>query len=173
MDVPPRPPVEIHDDAPRIRRRRRTPVYRQPWFVSLVTAVVILGTIVLNRPPGPPTWGWNRPGLLNRGDTGAEHLRALADAADEWQARPKRTAAELRRSLKEMRDGCTALLDAGHRQLAPEDRAWLADQCVTWGTRLDRLLADLQHGRPVDDVRREADETVEAIGQALRKRSED
>jgi hypothetical protein len=155
-----------------IRRYRRSPVYLRPWFVAVATAVVVLATVVLDKPPAPKPWGWTAPRALTRGYSGPEHLTALADAAAEWQARPRRTPAELRRALREMRDGCTAVLAADHRALPPDDKAWLADRCVAWGTKLDRHLADLQAGRLADEVRAAADETVEKLIEALRTRAE-
>lgn len=154
-----------------VRRDRRPPVYLRPWFVALATAVTVLATVVLEKPPAPKPWGWTAPRALTRGHSGPEHLTALADAAAEWQARPRQTPAELRRALREMRDGCTAVLAADHRALPAEDRVWLADRCVAWGTRLDRHLADLQAGRPADEVRAEADATVEKVVEALRARA--
>jgi DNA-directed RNA polymerase specialized sigma24 family protein len=154
------------------RRYRRPPVYLRPWFVALTTTVVVLGTVILERPPAPQRWGWTAPRALTRGHTGDERLAALAAAAAEWHGRPRQTPAELRRALKEMRDGCTVVLAADHRRLSAADRAWLSDRCVAWGTKLDRHLADLQGGRPADEVRAEADETVEKVVQALRARAE-
>jgi hypothetical protein len=156
-----------------VRRYPRPPIYLRPWFVALATAATVLMTVVLERTPAQRPWGWNVPRALSRGDTAAEHLTALADAAAEWRNRPRQTPAELRRAIKEMRDGCTALLAADHRALPAEDRAWLMDRCVAWGTKLDRHLADLQAGRPADEVRAEADETVDKLVQALRTRAGD
>jgi DNA-directed RNA polymerase specialized sigma24 family protein len=153
-------------------RPPRPPIYLRPWFVALATAAVVLMTVVLEKPPTPKPWGWNSPRAVNRGETAAEHLTALAAAAAEWHARPRQTPAELRRALREMRDGCTAVLAADHRALPSEDRTWLADRCVSCGTKLDRHLADLQAGRPADEIRVEADETVDKLIQALRTRAE-
>jgi hypothetical protein len=151
-------------------RRPRPPVYLRPWFAALATTVIVLGTVLLERSPRPH-WGWNRPALAGRGDTDQGHLRALANAADEWHARPKSTPAELRRALREMRDGCTAMLAAGHPLLDPADELWLADACVHWGHALDGHLADLIFGKPFNEVRGEADATVDGIVKALRKRA--
>lgn len=159
------------DDRPRADRRRRGRWYRKPWFVALASASIVLFTVVLHRPAKPPAWGWARPGAVTRGDTRARHLTALADAAAEWDARPRQTPAELRRALRGMRDGCTAVLAAPHDPLTGDDRVWLIDRCVAWGAKLDRHLADLQTGRPADEVRREADATVAALVDALRERA--
>lgn len=70
-----------------------------------------------------------------------------------------------------MRDVCTGLLAPQHAQLTPEDRTWLMDQCVAWGGKLDRHPADLQAGKTIEDVRREADGTIEALVHALRARA--
>jgi hypothetical protein len=156
-----------------VARPARTPIYRRPWFVSLATAAVVIVAVFLasSRERAASAWGWNKPGLMTATNNRADHLNALATAAEEWRARPKSTPDELRKSLQEMRDGCTKLLAARHAQLTPDDRTWLMDKCVAWGTRLDRQLADLQNGMPVEDVRREADGTIEALVQALRARA--
>jgi hypothetical protein len=70
-----------------------------------------------------------------------------------------------------MRDGCTKVLAAKHEPLTLDDRAWLVERCVAWGTKLDKHLADLQTGRSIEEVRREADETVDKLAQALRARA--
>lgn len=159
--------------ARRARRKTLEPVYRRPWFVALATTAIVLITVLLQRPPTGPRWGWTRPGLAARGDTPAEYLTALADAAAEWRTRPKESPAELRAALKQMRDGCTAVLAGGHPKLASGDRDWLAARCVGWGGEFDRHLVRLQAGRPVADVRREADATVEDIIRGLRARATD
>ncbi|HEX3150733.1 MAG TPA: hypothetical protein VHR66_21825 [Gemmataceae bacterium] len=146
------------------------PVYRRPWFVASATVVIVMMTVLMHRPPRP-NWGWNNNRAINRGRTAADHLNALADAAEQWSNQPRQRTAELRRTLREMRDGCTSLLAADHRILGPEDHAWLLERCVAWGTLLDRHLADLQEGRSTDDVRAEADETVRKLVEALRQRA--
>jgi hypothetical protein len=156
-----------------VARPARTPIYRRPWFVSLATAAVVIVAVFLanSRERAASGWGWNKPGLMTAVNNRVDHLNALANAAEEWRSRPKSTTDELRKSLQEMRDGCTSMLAAAHPQLTPDDRAWLMDKCVAWGTKLDRHLADLQTGRPVEAVRREADGTIEALVQALRARA--
>jgi hypothetical protein len=151
-------------------RPPRPPIYLRPWFVASATVVIVMMTVLMHRPPRP-SWGWNNNRAIARGRTPAEHLTALANAADQWHAQPRDKTAELRRTLREMRDGCTAVLAADHRVLASEDHAWLLERCVAWGTLLDRYLADLQEGRSTDDVRHEADETIDKVVDALRKRA--
>jgi hypothetical protein len=157
-------------EADRPRRRSRGRWYRKPWFVALATAAVVLVTVVLHRPAGPPTWGLARPGLMTKADSRTGHFANLARAAAEWDARPRQTPAELRRALRGMRDGCTAVLAAPHHMLTAADRAWLVDRCLTCGASLDRNLADLHAGRSSDEVRAEADATVAGLVRALRER---
>lgn len=160
------------DQAPVAPKARpaRTPIYRHPLLVSLATAAAVLIAVYIVQRPSTHSdvWGWNKPGVLTAAQSRGDHLNGLASAADEWKSQPKNTPAELRKSLQEMRDGCTKVLAAKHEQLTPEDRKWLAEKCVAWGTKLDKHLADLQTGRSIDEVRREADETVEKLAQALR-----
>ena len=154
-------------------RPARTPLYRHPLLVSLATAAaVLIAVYIVQRPAArSDAWGWNKPGVLTAAQTRGDHLNGLASAAEEWKSQPKSSPDELRKSLQEMRDGCTKVLAAKHEQLAADDRAWLAERCVAWGTKLDKHLADLQTGRSIDEVRREADETVEKLAQALRSRA--
>ena len=163
---------EVFEDQRPRRRVWSGGWYRRPWFVAVASAGIVLFTVILHRPPVPPAWGLARPGVVSRGDTRVGHLTALADAAAEWDDRPRETPAELRRALHGMRDGCTAVLAAPHDRLAGDDRAWLFDRCLIWGARLDRLLADLQTGRPAEVVRREADATVAEVVRSLRERAQ-
>jgi hypothetical protein len=151
----------------------RAPIYRHPLLVSLATAAAVLIAVYIVQRPSTQSddWGWNKPGILTAAQTRGDHLNGLASAADEWKNRPRNTPDELRQSLQEMRDGCTKVLAAKHEPLTLDDRAWLVERCVAWGTKLDKHLADLQTGRSIEEVRREADETVDKLAQALRARA--
>ena len=72
----------LHQEV--ISRPPKVPWYKQPWFVSLLTAAVVLLAVVLWKPTSAEAWGWNRPGVL-AGDVPADvYLNRLADAAEEW-----------------------------------------------------------------------------------------
>jgi hypothetical protein len=163
--------------------------YRRPWAVSLATAAAVLLTVYSvwpHTPPAPPggtpgpgagavaaaNWGWEKSDAVADGVPAAAYLGRLADGADEWFAKRPEDAAGLARRLGEFRQGCSKLVFAAHKPLAPEDRRWLVARCRTWGARLDQLRAALEEGQDVGKVRAEADATARQIAENLRLRAE-
>jgi hypothetical protein len=99
------------------------------------------------------------------------YLNGLADAAEDWFKKRPEKPADLARRLNEFRQGCSTLILAPHQPLAAKDRQWLVDKCRAWAVKLDRHLTDVEAGKDVLQVRREADETVEKLIAALRTRA--
>jgi len=160
---------------------RRAAARRHPWrWVAIVaTAASLLGAFLVYQRSHEPAlsvatagkWGWLRPGAFPQDASPAEYLNTLAKGAEEWfNKRPEERAA-LTRRIAEFRLGCTVLLEAQHRPLAPQDRQWLVRTCREWLSDLDRSLAEIEaRGSPVR-VRDKVDETVRQIAKALRDRA--
>jgi hypothetical protein len=158
--------------------RRRRATYLNPWLLALATAAsVLVGVVgfewVVSRPDAGTAagWGWSRPGALPQGGTPAAYLNRLADAAEDWFQKRPADAAGVARRIGEFRRGCTTLVHAEHRPLAPADRAWLVGKCQAWAAQLDAHLASLERGEDPVKVRSEADETVHKLIAALRERA--
>jgi hypothetical protein len=169
---------EQHLPSPPDRKRGASPHwYHRPWLVSLGTAAALLMAVAaydhFRRAGAPlaPTWGWARPGALP--DTGPPdaYLNALADAAGDWFRERPQTPAELAGRLAAFRQGCSVLIFAEHSPLAEADRRWLVEHCRTWADRLDRLWEELEAGREVEQIREQADATVNTLMTALRTRA--
>lgn len=148
--------------------------FAHPAFVSLATAAMLLvGVFVVDqfRTAAPSGWGWERPGALAANVPPDEYLNRLANSADEWFKKRPESAPELAKRILEFRRGCTTLIFAEHQPLAAADREWLVERCRVWAGKLDDHLAQLEGGGSVQDVRTQADDTVNKLIAALRERS--
>lgn len=116
-------------------------------------------------------WGWDKPGAIPEDARSSEYLVALADAGKEWFNKTPDTAAELETRLKEFDAGCQRLIEAEHKPLTPEDKAWLVERCRKWKGRMEEHRAELARTGDVAKVRANADETVNALVKALRERA--
>lgn len=148
--------------------------FAHPAVVSLATAAMLLvGLFVWDefRTTAPSGWGWERPGALAANVPPDEYLNRLANSADEWFKKRPESAPELAKRILEFRRGCTTLIFAEHQPLAAADREWLVERCRVWAGKLDDHLAQLEAGGSVQDVRTQADDTVNKLIAALRERS--
>jgi hypothetical protein len=158
--------------------------YLEPWFVSASTAAaVLIAVFLVGRTTKPddaggqvaqnrPAWGWAKPDALPAEAPPTEYLKTLASAADEWFKKTPADAPALAQRLGEFRQGCSTLLLAEHKPLAPADRAWLKERCQAWAVKINKQLADLESGKPVPEVQQAADDMVRQIATALRTRAE-
>ena len=151
--------------------------YRHPLSVCIGTAAAVLAAVVF-WPPFPQAnapvaagWGWEKPGALQQDVSAAEYLNGLAEAADDWFKKRPATPQALATRIAEFRQGCSTLILAEHRPLAPEDRQWLVEKCRAWAGKLDQHLAAVEAGRDVLEVRNEADETIRRLITALKTRA--
>lgn len=139
-----------------------------------VAAAVAVGVTAWMVRPVPPTWGFDKSGLLTADVAPAEYLNGLASAAEEWFKKRPEDSEGLARRLRDFRHGCDTLLIAPHPQLAATDRAWLLERCQAWAEKIDGHLADLRsESKSVGDVRNEADETINKLISALKARAEE
>jgi hypothetical protein len=152
------------------------PWYRRASFGSLATAAALLlavGAWERLRPaPAAQGWGWDRPGALAAGVSREGYLNGLADAAEEWFKKRPETPSDLAKRLAQLRQGCSALLLSDHPPLPEEDRKWLKERCRKWAAKFEAQLAAVESGKEVQEVRAEADATVNQLVKALRERAQ-
>jgi hypothetical protein len=103
--------------------------------------------------------------------TRKQYLTALADGAEQWRGKRPDTPQALAQRINEFRQGCSQLILADHKPLAPGDRNWLVDKCHLWASKLDVDLAALENGKDVLAVRAEVDQMVDKLVKTLRDRA--
>lgn len=148
-----------------------------PLLVCLVTAAAVAG-ILFGVQPWQPTptpvaagWGWSKPGAINATLTPHDYLRSLAVAAEDWFKKRPDDAAGVALRIAQFRQGCSQLILAEHRPLAPEDKVWLVERCQAWAKKLDDHLAAVESGRAPAEVRAEADVTIKKLVDAINTRA--
>lgn len=122
--------------------------------------------------PVPGNWGWNRAGAPEPRDAKA-YLDTLAAGAQEWFKKKPEARADLAQRIVEFRQGCSKLILAEHRLLAQADKSWLVRRCKGWAGQIDRHLTDLEAGKDASEVRKDIDDTVNRITEALEARAAD
>ena len=157
----------------------RQPWYRPAWFATLAVAAALLVAVAgweMLRPARVTpsvSWGWGKPGALAKDVSREEYFNALANSADEWFKKEPQTAEELATRLAQLRQGCSKLLLTDHSPpLTDDDQKWLKDRCKKWATNFDARLADVEAGKDVEAVRKEADAAVTQLVKALRERGQ-
>jgi hypothetical protein len=151
---------------------------RFPWAAALSAAALLLIAFFGWREWSPPQstgWGWNKPGALADSGSAHDYLLQLADGAGDWFNQRPETPEALATRLEQFQNGCQHLIEAPHRPLSPEDKAWLIERCRAWSSKLDEHIAKSKAAPPggdVDAVRAEADATINKLIDALRKRAE-
>ncbi len=153
--------------------------FNNPLLVSVCTAAAVVATIFLIDPSALRSpdqvaqgWGWQKPGAIDDTATPSEYLDGLATAAQDWFNKRPETPQELAQRILTFRQGCSQLILSDHRPLAAEDREWLVERCQVWAGKLDEHVAALESGVDVATVRGAADETINKLVTALRKRAE-
>lgn len=144
------------------------------WTVFRANPVVepkLAGDPIDPPPAAPAAWGWNRSDALDA-QTDREYLVTLANSADEWFKKRPETPADVAQRIHSFRAGCSRLLLAEHRLLAPDDRTWLEERCRAWADQLDDQLARLEAGEDARSVRNSTDQTITKLVIALRNRAE-
>lgn len=177
--IPATSPVSVTERAtPRPSRW-----YRHPAFVSLASAAVVLvavrGVDLLAPAPEPPAavvaeappWGWQKEDESEANLTSREYLHRLAERAEEWFNKRPESPSDLARRIGQFRQGCSKIMLSSHEPLPVADRVWLHERCGLWAKKLDQHLIDVEQGRDVATVRKEADETIRTLITALKNRS--
>jgi hypothetical protein len=153
---------------------------RLAWSIAAAAAAIFLALLTLY-PKSPlswsrwwpakdteAVWGWDRVGMPDRSVSGSAYLARLADAAEEWFNKRTENGPALTLRIIEMRKACLRLAAAEHAPLKQEDRRWLRDKCHDWTKKFDESLADLEAGKPVEEVRLDMDNTVRKLATTLR-----
>jgi hypothetical protein len=117
---------------------------------------------------GRAPWGWSARDLTVV-ELASTYLNNLADDAEHWRDERPEDAPALALRLGELRSGCSRLIVSRHPSLSPTDRAWLVSHCHTWAAKLDDAIHGLEAGRPVEQVRPEADAIVDRLVDLLRE----
>jgi hypothetical protein len=97
---------------------------------------------------------------------GREFTKSLAVAIrEDWDA--DSPDAEFRNQLRSLRDSCERLLVADLHQLSPAVALDLKTRCRKWQTSFSEMLDVLETGRPVSEVRQEANQVVDRLVRVL------
>lgn len=151
---------------------------RRAWMACAIAASLLLGLGVWrisSSTPSPGThkgWGFDRPGVLAQELSAPDYLLMLAAAAGEWSNKTPQTREELHLRLQQFVRGCDTLLAAEHLQLSADDRTWLLGRCRVWRSQLARMIAALNAGKSVSEIRSDANEQVRSMAESLRDRAE-
>jgi hypothetical protein len=109
---------------------------------------------------------FDRTGLVVSSLEGREFTKSLAVAIrEDWDA--DSPDAEFRNQLRSLRDSCERLLVADLHQLSPAVALDLKTRCRKWQTSFSEMLGALDTGRPVSEVRQEANQVVDRLVRVL------
>jgi hypothetical protein len=109
---------------------------------------------------------FDRTGLVVSSLEGREFTKSLAVAIrEDWYA--DSPDAEFRNQLRSLRDSCERLLVADLHQLSPAVALDLKTRCRKWQTSFSEMLDVLETGRPVSEVRQEANQVVDRLVRVL------
>jgi hypothetical protein len=103
-----------------------------------------------------------RTGLVVSSLEGRDFTKSLAVAIrEDWDT--DSSDEEFRNQLRSLRDSCERLLAADLRQLSPAVAQDLKSRCKKWQASFSEMLDGLDTGRPVSEVRQEANQLVERL----------
>jgi hypothetical protein len=109
---------------------------------------------------------FDRTGLVVSSLEGREFTKSLAVAIrEDWDA--DSPDAEFRNQLRSLRDSCERLLVADLHQLSPAVAQDLKTRCRKWQNSFSEMLGALDTGRPVSEVRQEANQVVDRLVRVL------
>jgi hypothetical protein len=109
---------------------------------------------------------FDRTGLVVSSLEGREFTKSLAVAIrEDWDA--DSPDAEFRNQLRSLRDSCERLLVADLHQISPAVALDLKTRCRKWQTSFSEMLDVLETGRPVSEVRQEANQVVDRLVRVL------
>lgn len=156
--------------SPTADKRKSKTWLRQ--FTAALAVLVAVTAVWMSRNPAAPGWGFQKSGLLSANVSSKEYLNSLADAAKGWFNKQPATVDAMVTRLDQFRQGCDTLLAAPHTQLQEADKAWLLERCNAWKGKIEGHIADLKTGsKNLDQVRQEADATVNKLIDALKTRA--
>jgi hypothetical protein len=133
-------------------------------FVASLAATILLAVFFL-RPASNGRY-FARAGLLTTAAKGNDFCKTLASAIrEDWD--PNATDAVFRRQLQDLKDSCERLIDAELPQLDAKVASDLRTRCTKWQSSLSDMLVQIDSGRSLADVQREANELVDRLVKVL------
>lgn len=141
------------------RKALRTVMYLAALAASIVFAVFMI------QPKSQPRF-FDRAGLLVSSLEGQEFTQSLARAIrEDWK--PDSSDQEFLSQLRAVRDSCERLVAADLHQLPPAIGQDLKTRCRKWQASFSEMLDGLDTGRPVSEVRQEANQLVDRLVNVL------
>lgn len=141
---------------------------RSPLRTVLMLATLAASALIAVFLMQPRNQGrfFDRKGLVVSPLEGGEFRKSLAVAIrDDWDA--DSPDAEFRNQLRSLRDSCEQLLAADLHQLSPAVAQDLKTRCRKWQASFSEMLDALDTGRPVSQVRQEANQLVDRLVRVL------
>lgn len=137
---------------------------RSPLRMALILAAVAASALIAVFLMQPRDQGryFARTGLVVSSLEGREFTKSLAVAIrEDWDT--DSSDEEFRNQLRSLRDSCERLLAADLRQLSPAVAQDLKTRCKKWQASFSEMLDGLDTGRPVSEVRQEANQLVDRL----------
>lgn len=137
---------------------------RSPLRMALMLAAVAASALIAVFLMQPRDQGryFARTGLVVSSLEGREFTKSLAVAIrEDWDT--DSSDEEFRNQLRSLRDSCERLLAADLRQLSPAVAQDLKTRCKKWQASFSEMLDGLDTGRPVSEVRQEANQLVDRL----------
>ena len=141
---------------------------RSPLRTVLMLATLAASALIAVFLMQPRNQGrfFDRKGLVVSSLESREFTKSLAVAIrDDWDA--DSPDAEFRNQLRSLRDSCERLLAADLHQLSPAVAQDLKTRCRKWQASFSEMLDALDTGRPVSQVRQEANQLVDRLVRVL------
>ena len=141
---------------------------RSPLRMALMLAAIAASALIAVFLMQPRDQGryFARTGLVVSSLEGREFTKSLAVAIrEDWDT--DSSDEEFRNQLRSLRDSCERLLAADLRQLSPAVAQDLKTRCKKWQASFSEMLDGLDTGRPVSEVRQEANQLVDRLVRVL------
>jgi hypothetical protein len=129
-------------------------------YLAAIAATILLAIVYVQ----PATSGrfFARQGLLTASIQGNAFCKSLSEAVQkDWDS--DASAPSFRVQLQALKDSCDRLINAELKQLDAAVANDLRARCQKWQATLTKLLADLDSGRPVVEVRQDANQLVDKL----------
>ena len=133
-------------------------------YLAAIAATILLA--VFYTQPTTPGRFFARQGLLTSSVQGNEFCKSLAAAVrQDWDSNASDPSFRLQ--LQALKDSCDRLINAKLTQLDTEVANDLRTRCRKWQATLSDMLIALDDGRPVGQVRQEANQLVDRLVNVL------
>jgi hypothetical protein len=133
-------------------------------YLAAIAATILLAIFYVQ--PSSPGGFFARQGLLTSSIQGNAFCKSLAEAVrQDWDSNASDPS--FRVQLQSLKDSCDRLINAELKQLDAAVANDLRTRCQKWQATLTKLLADLDSGRPVVEVRQETNPLVDKLVKVL------